>query len=962
MRPGSIPLIFSILTIAHSGEATTLLDASSEGYPVHHAPYALASGDIDGNGIDDLVVADGDGAAILLASPDSTFQVQQRLALGPVSAMTIARVTDDPYADLIVLPTDRTVVRIFPGLGNGSFATSFDLVFLAGANGIVARDFDGDGRADIAASAVSTVSVWRATGAGFTSPQSFGLASAAAGLIAGDVDGDGDVDLVVPLAWTNGFAVLRNQGSGSFAPAVVQSSPTPSTLAACADFNGDGVDDVAITEPTGSLEAGFVDVFPGLRDGTFGARFTVASAVPRPGGSAAGDVDRDGYADLVVVTTGGFAIHRGSSSGLGPSGPLTVDRSLGIAITLGAFDRDRYADLAIIEGSTLGGLSCAPYEGSAVYVFRGDPQGGFHEPPPIAGVTEARGLVASDIDGDGVVDLFVTTPTPGIVALHGRPDGGFDAFPKLPLPFPPAAVHLVDVDGNGGREVVVSGGAGVVPGQIVIHDVATNGSLVARAPLMTGLAAGEFASGDYNSDGLPDFAVVDTRLRALNILLSENGGSWTAGPRIGLIFGGAIVATDSNGDGKTDLAVSTYGGGDFFTPVWVNLLGHGDGTFEFGMGSPRQLDSKSAELAPPNGGDPAIAVAEGRAECLDSEGGIALATEIRGELFFAPLLVSTGASPARVRLGDVTGDGRLDLVSCTELGRLVVNVGEKDGFFSDRLEFGVPGGVVDFGLADVDRDGVLDLIAGGPRGVFLLHNKGGAHVDSSRIAARIGAGAPESILTRDRDGTVTLCLASDTRHDATRLDLSSVRLEGARPIPSHTRFVDEVTRSTYPGNVCDQIDDFADGLPDVEVGFPATDVLAGWLTAAGFESVPPDARQAVLTWTARDNAGRVHSGTACAIVIGDNDAVRPVRLAAYGPMSDRDLGVGVTLDVPVRVGSSEVTVFDIAGRRVTTLYRGPLAPGFHRLAWTAERPRPGIYFARARVDETVLTTRVLVLR
>jgi len=72
--------------------------------------------------------------------------------------------------------------------------------------------------------------------------------------------------------------------------------------------------------------------------------------------------------------------------------------------------------------------------------------------------------------------------------------------------------------------------------------------------------------------------------------------------------------------------------------------------------------------------------------------------------------------------------------------------------------------------------------------------------------------------------------------------------------------------------------------------------------------------------------------------------------------------VGVTLDLPGPVASSDVALFDLAGRRIATLYRGPIGPGFHRYAWAAQSRRPGIYFARALVDGTVLTTRVLVLR
>ena len=180
------------------GLASSLFDSAYLGVPVHDRPYALAAGDLNGDGLDDLVVADNDGAAILLANPDSTFQPQRRLGIGPVSRLAIASVTGDRFADLVVLPRDSTVVRIYPGRGDGSFDAPFELPFVADARGLVARDLDGDGHADIAASGGTTIRVWLALhGGAFAQPQTITLGYDTNGLLAGDVDHDGRVDLFV---------------------------------------------------------------------------------------------------------------------------------------------------------------------------------------------------------------------------------------------------------------------------------------------------------------------------------------------------------------------------------------------------------------------------------------------------------------------------------------------------------------------------------------------------------------------------------------------------------------------------------------------------------------------------------------------------------------------------------------------------------------------------------------------
>ena len=112
------------------------------------------------------------------------------------------------------------------------------------------------------------------------------------------------------------------------------------------------------------------------------------------------------------------------------------------------------------------------------------------------------------------------------------------------------------------------------------------------------------------------------------------------------------------------------------------------------------------------------------------------------------------------------------------------------------------------------------------------------------------------------------------------------------------------------------------------------------------------------------------SGHACSLVVGRpevRDARAIATLSAFGPSPSRDAGVGVVLDLPTPAASAEVSIYDVAGRRIAMLHRGGLDAGFHRLTWSGgpglvAAPASGIYFARAMVDGERLRARVLILR
>ena len=145
--------------------------------------------------------------------------------------------------------------------------------------------------------------------------------------------------------------------------------------------------------------------------------------------STAGDLNGDGYSDLVVAHSGLVQVYLGSASGLhtGPDWQI-VDpggaANFGISATVaGDLNGDHIDDLVIGSTGNSSGI------GGAVYVYFGGtdlasrPQGGTDYPPSwyvtadpnTSGLVNFGGAVsgAGDLNGDGVDDLVVAAPITG---------------------------------------------------------------------------------------------------------------------------------------------------------------------------------------------------------------------------------------------------------------------------------------------------------------------------------------------------------------------------------------------------------------------------------------------------------------------------------------------------------------------------------------------------------------------
>ncbi|MDX1435960.1 MAG: VCBS repeat-containing protein [Anaerolineales bacterium] len=324
---------------------------------------------------------------------------------------------------------------------------------------VAAADFDGDGNLDLVASGEPDLVLFRGDGQGGfdisqrvpggLQPVDFGLA---------DLDADGDIDVVIANHDTTNLTLLLGDGSGFFEPAPhsplsIPVAPHPHAVLA-EDFDQDGYTDLVVDHRQGE---GLL-ILRGLGDGSFESPGTVVGVGGDPyRGMAAGDIDGDGWLDLITPNPGEVGtlinISGGGPAAFEPGEPLHAEAPF--AVALGDFNGDGRLDViaASDEGSPL------------VELVLGDGAGGFHEAAgsPIQFAPGGKMIAVGDFNGDGVDDAAVAAwPSTDVLVLLGGEEFRTGYLPGGEHPWGMAAADfnrdgrddLVIADDNAPRALV----------------------------------------------------------------------------------------------------------------------------------------------------------------------------------------------------------------------------------------------------------------------------------------------------------------------------------------------------------------------------------------------------------------------------------------------------------------------------------------------------------------------------
>jgi len=771
------------------------------------------AGDVNGDGYSDVVVGayrydnghDDEGRAFVYlgsasglgTSPVWSTESDQASAFFGWPVAAAGDVNGDGYSDVIVgaylydnVETDEGRAYVFLGSDTG-LATSPAWTAESNQEGArfgfpvaTAGDVNGDGYADVivgaylfengetdegrayvylgSASGLATTPAWTAEG------NQIGADFGSAIATAGDVNGDGYSDVIVGAERHDNvetdegrvYAYLGSaSGLASTAAWTVESNQATallgSSVAAAGDVNGDGYSDVIVGAPfydNVQGDEGRAYVYLGSTSGlattpSWTGESNQPTALFGRSVATAGDVNGDGYADVIVgadlfdngeADEGRAFAYLGSASGLSDSPVWTgeggqVGAQFGISVaTAGDVDGDGYSDI-LVGASQLDNPETD--EGQA-YVYLGFASGPATTP-------------AWTVDGD----------QPGQFSLFGS-----------------SVATAGDVNGDGYSDVIV-GAAGFDNGQTdegraQVHLGSASGLASLAWAAESNQSSASFGeavatAGDVNGDGFSD-VIVGARLydngqvdegRAYVYLGSASGlattPAWTAeSDQAGAFFGFSVAtAGDVNGDGFSDVIVGAFeydngqtregrafvylgsASGITTAPAWIAEGGLADVVFGHSVATAGDVngDGYSDVLVGAPGYDNGE-TDKGRAYVyLGSAFGLANspAWTAEGDLEGAAFGYSVSTA------GDVNGDGYSDVLVGTSAyggeGRALAYLGSASGLATTPAWTAQEGQPSSFGQSvatagDVNGDGYSDVIVGAKQFANPEYQEGAAYV------------------------------------------------------------------------------------------------------------------------------------------------------------------------------------------------------------------------------------------
>ncbi|MBX7144027.1 MAG: FG-GAP-like repeat-containing protein [Oligoflexia bacterium] len=293
-----------------TGVAGSALAVSSFGANVSK----IRTGDLNQDGYQDLVgIEPGSTISVRLGNGDGTFRNAVTYSAGAYEDVQIGDVNNDGTLDLVAASND---FKVFLGNGDGTFRNGQTGIFTDAGNtvhSIALKDFNGDGRLDIAAGDGQNLLVNAGTSNGGFSSSSmystpvFGSALDIRDIKVGDFDGDGKSDIVVAGDSASSAFVLFGNGNGLFTSALeIALNGANSTEIAVGDLNNDGRSDIVVGQVNNT------DYFTIKTNRTANAAVTIGG----PGFNVAiSDLNGDGKLDVIGADGAGIELIAGNGNG-----------------------------------------------------------------------------------------------------------------------------------------------------------------------------------------------------------------------------------------------------------------------------------------------------------------------------------------------------------------------------------------------------------------------------------------------------------------------------------------------------------------------------------------------------------------------------------------------------------------------------------------------------------------------
>lgn len=571
----------------------------------------------------------------------------------------------------------------------------------------------------------------------------------------GLVNGDAFPDVITANRGANTLTLwISDDGDGFEARQRLLTNGTEPRALALADLDGDGDLDI-VSANSGSDN---VSVFLGAGNGTFATAVVLplaAGAEPRD--VAVIDVNEDGEADIVTA-----------DSGLDTISMLIADGAGGFAAaeTMATGAGPRALLVAEVNGDSRPDLLTADRDSNALSLFVNIADGTFQTRETIPTGSNPRMILGDDLDNDGRIDLIVSNPGSSNLGIHlGAGGGDFEGVVFVPVAGSPTRIVLGEYTGDDTDDILA-----------ILFDDTDDTQSSGRIQCLAGDGRGDFepfdmyfagagvialAPADFDRDGTPDLAACNLAEDDLLVIAGDDDTGLAmerrfatgARPRM-------TVVADFNRDNRPDVAVANLDG----ESVTI-LLGDGEGAF--GEGTDIGVGGKARALAAADlNGDDRIDLAvtnldESRVAILFGEGDGTF--EAPGFLSVREEDSTGSAEPRSIVIADIDRDGGLDIITGNAGGDSVaVLLGDGEGAFTEAVEYDAGNFPLDVNLADINKDGKLDLVlvngvdidgAGTQTSALrVIPGKGDGTFDPANDIGYVSGFGPGSVVVADLDG------------------------------------------------------------------------------------------------------------------------------------------------------------------------------------------------------------------
>lgn len=761
-------------------------------FDVGNEPRSPATDDFDGDGNLDLIVLNenDDTVSVLLGNGDGTFQAQQIFKNGSETAgeegfgiegqrLVVLHLNDDngdgniddaDLPDVVVTNRQSNDLTIFMGNkkpgGPWGFKTShLQVSGLIRPEHLTAVDIDGDGLLDLAMvndfstddNIPDVVVLLNAGTGGFqTEVLTYDLdpdSRFSRDVVAGDFDGNGVVDLAIIDKFQDEVSFLfggRNElgkWDKTFSdPVRVPTGDSP-WRAAAGDINHDGMADLVVTNrPDKSTTVLFGD-----GDRAFSERFTLQDGEAKQS-TADADIDGDERIDLVTATVSDDVaiVLDVEADGSFERLPVVPDR-LGSAPLLADFDGDGRTDSLVIDRN--GELFLRMGEASTIFGERQNLDLSLVR--DIVTFRSAAGLTGVVVSHRGSSEL-------SILSNQGVVDVQWQGFTNTVVSLGnanPSRLAAADVDDDGHDDLVIVDASA---SKVFIYRGDGDGTFALDSSIDVGLGPSDVELVDVDGDGHVDLVVTSWNSAQVDVLLNDGTGRFKRTTRIRASGGlsaidsaqrvvlsrgetSAVAHGDFNDDGIWDLVVANAGESSFAV-----LFGKGAGQFVdpqrvFNGNGPTAVvsghfgGSDHLDVALLNKGDGTIAIYLG-----DGSGG-----------FEVHSVLSIGNAPVDFEVHQVNDDGIDDLIVSNQFGDLITVVSTPSGGFEAETRFGLsPFPYVEtapLAIADLDGDGLANDVV-----------LGNSDLDRLRVQFSGEDGEFDRLFDRERGATDATLLAPTT--------------------------------------------------------------------------------------------------------------------------------------------------------------------------------------------------------